>query len=258
MAIETVTLYQNTGVLQDEVLCHRLGLIPFKTDPLDFKFRTTNEELTADNSLKFKLHIVCDEKNLDPLKKCLPIYSRDLVWQPQSEAQKSRYLEDPPKAVVPDILITKLRPGQEIEADLYLERGIGKTHAKWSPVAPATYRLLPKIGKIVAFEIRRSVFPAGALVNEEAAELKEICPMGVFDIEDTNGVKQCVAAYPRQCTTCRACIERFPGQVEIRKIKDHFICKRATSSMFVDSPSRNHRLLDSRVGFQKSAESHAE
>lgn len=33
------------------------------------------------------------------------------------------------------------------------------------------------------------------------------------------------ARYPRNCTTCRACIERFPNKVELRKIKDHFICK---------------------------------
>ena len=33
VAIEKVDLYQNTGVIHDEVFCHRLGLIPLKIEP---------------------------------------------------------------------------------------------------------------------------------------------------------------------------------------------------------------------------------
>ncbi len=38
MAIDKVLLFQNTSVIQDEVLAHRLGLIPIKADPRMFKF----------------------------------------------------------------------------------------------------------------------------------------------------------------------------------------------------------------------------
>ena len=51
-------------------------------------------------------------------------------------------------------------------------KGIGKTHAKWSPVSTAFYRLVPDI--TIKEDIK----------NEEAQELKNLCPMGVFDIED--------------------------------------------------------------------------
>lgn len=37
MSIEKVYLYQNTSIIQDEVLCHRLGLIPIDTDPREFE-----------------------------------------------------------------------------------------------------------------------------------------------------------------------------------------------------------------------------
>ena len=50
-----------------------------------------------------------------------------------------------PKPLLDDILIAKMRPGQEIEMVLICEKGIGKTHAKWSPVCTAYYRLLPDI-----------------------------------------------------------------------------------------------------------------
>lgn len=36
MAIEMVTIFQNTSIIADEVLAHRLGLIPILADPLDF------------------------------------------------------------------------------------------------------------------------------------------------------------------------------------------------------------------------------
>lgn len=34
-----------------------------------------------------------------------------------------------------------------------------------------------------------------------------------------------VAPNPKNCTTCRACLERFPGRVAVDKVKDYFICK---------------------------------
>ena len=60
--------------------------------------------------------------------------------------------------------------------ELICEKGIGKTHAKWSPVCTAYYRLLPEIHFNEKIE------------NEDAHELKKLCPMGVFDIEDIGGI----------------------------------------------------------------------
>ena len=39
MAIEKVFIYNNTSIIQDEVLAHRLGLIPIKADPRMFEYR---------------------------------------------------------------------------------------------------------------------------------------------------------------------------------------------------------------------------
>jgi len=38
MAIENVFILNNTSIMHDEVLAHRLGLIPIKADPNDFSF----------------------------------------------------------------------------------------------------------------------------------------------------------------------------------------------------------------------------
>lgn len=39
MAIEKVHIYQNTSYILDEILAHRLGLIPLKADPRQFKMK---------------------------------------------------------------------------------------------------------------------------------------------------------------------------------------------------------------------------
>jgi DNA-directed RNA polymerase I and III subunit RPAC1 len=39
MAIEKVFVMYNDGVMVDEILSHRLGLIPIKADPREFEFR---------------------------------------------------------------------------------------------------------------------------------------------------------------------------------------------------------------------------
>lgn len=40
MAIEKVHIYNNTSIIQDDVLAHRLGLIPLKADPRIFDFKS--------------------------------------------------------------------------------------------------------------------------------------------------------------------------------------------------------------------------
>lgn len=209
VALETIQMWQNTGVVQDEVLAHRLGLIPFRVNPEKLKFRNSSQELGEENALKVKLHVQCTESDLKPFQKSMPVYASDLKWIPLSERQKQKFADDPPTPVHPDILITKLRPGQEIELVGFLEKGLGKTHAKWSPVATAVYRLEPDFVFVKPIQ------------GEEAHELKELCPMDVFDVEDASGLAY--AKYPRRCTTCRACLERFEGSLQLNKLPDEFI-----------------------------------
>lgn len=58
---------------------------------------------------------------------------------------------------------------------MHCRKGIGKDHAKFSPVATASYRLLPVITLKEEVE------------GEEADDLVAKCPLGVFDIEDLDG-----------------------------------------------------------------------
>uniref|UniRef100_A0A3Q2PH92 RNA polymerase I and III subunit C n=1 Tax=Fundulus heteroclitus TaxID=8078 RepID=A0A3Q2PH92_FUNHE len=64
MAIEKVFIYNNTSIVQDEVLAHRLGLIPIKADPRLFEFKNTAEESAEEeaseiDTIKLQLKIKC-------------------------------------------------------------------------------------------------------------------------------------------------------------------------------------------------------
>lgn len=47
MAIEKVFIYNNTSIIQDEVLAHRLGLVPIKADPRLFEYRNSGKIITS-------------------------------------------------------------------------------------------------------------------------------------------------------------------------------------------------------------------
>lgn len=100
-AIEKVTIDKNSSVLADEILAHRLGLIPIKTD---ITFPDTT----------FLLDVEC---NSDKLK---IIYSKDL---------KSSNPDVVP--VYDNIPIVNLSKGQEIKLEAIAQLGKGKDHAKW-------------------------------------------------------------------------------------------------------------------------------
>ena len=63
MAIEKVEMWQNTSIIPDENLAHRLGLIPLAVDPRIFEYKTSaSKPYDASNSLRFKLHVICTKK----------------------------------------------------------------------------------------------------------------------------------------------------------------------------------------------------
>lgn len=166
MAIEKVFILNNTSMIQDEVLAQRLGLIPIRADPRKFNARQADEDADADNVISFRLQVKCSQRraagkagkgspgapgsssaggsssDVDVIGASCT--SADLEWIPQGD-QDERFADDHIRPVHDDILIARLRPGQEIELEAWCEKGLGKVHAKWSPVCTASYRLLPEV-----------------------------------------------------------------------------------------------------------------
>lgn len=115
MAIEDVEFRKNSSILYDEVLAHRLGLIPLTTDLKSY-------DMPNDCKCKGAGCASCQVKLL--LKAAGPgtVYTSDL---------KSK---DPAiKPVFNKIPIVKLLEGQELEFEATAILGQGKIHSKWCP-----------------------------------------------------------------------------------------------------------------------------
>uniref|UniRef100_A0A7S1KSC8 DNA-directed RNA polymerases I and III subunit RPAC1 n=1 Tax=Percolomonas cosmopolitus TaxID=63605 RepID=A0A7S1KSC8_9EUKA len=230
MAVHYVVINRNTSILKDEILAHRLGLIPILADPSKFRFKSGdtmkktlievqsgpnrvvhNRELPSKlyetETILFQLKVKCKRTSGGKIVNS-QVFSRDLKWVPFGN-QAETFTERPIRAVHDDILIAKLAPGQELDIDLYCEKGTGADHAKFSPVATATYRLLPHI------EFKQTVR------GNDAKYLVQKCPMRVFDIEDDVAV----VANQRHCTMCRECIREdgWENKIGLFRKKQHFI-----------------------------------
>lgn len=125
MAIEKVLISDNTSIIADEVLAHRLGLVPLNIDARRFQDFSGNQNEI--NTAVFSLKILCQENG--PFE----VYSKDIKWSPIGK-QAQIFDDNAVKPILDDILLVKLRKGQNLDVEMHAIRGIGKDHAKWSPV----------------------------------------------------------------------------------------------------------------------------
>ena len=324
MALEYVYMWNNSGLIHDEVLSHRLGLIPLNVDPRLFDEygydvdEEGNATPTDRNTIVFRLNVVCgrnakeDEKirkkmevknkaeglvsgydveevqkqmkqekgkknkssdatdddvegktedDLEPSVMNLSIadkaasdavsnsaqqsatpidsphrpftkhvYTRDLLWSPQGDQLSNFPLHSSGvgdgvgggiRPLHEDILIAKLRPGQVIELEAHARKGVGKDHAKFSPVATASYRLMPHI------EIVKPIY------DELAEELVNWFEPGVFKTVPTSKKKgdeknhrvKAVVSNPYACTMSRNYMRNpiLKESIRMSRIPNHFI-----------------------------------
>jgi DNA-directed RNA polymerase subunit D len=123
MAIDDVVILENSSVLYDEILAHRLGMVPIKTDLERYNLP---EECDCGNPLgchKCRVLFVLDAKAKE---KVSTVNSGDLV----SEDREIR----PVSETIP---LVKLALGQTVKLEAYARLGRGKEHAKWQPCTVA-------------------------------------------------------------------------------------------------------------------------
>ena len=115
LSVENVEFRDNSSALYDEIIAHRLGLIPIKTDLKSYS-------LPEECSCKGKGCAKCQ------LKMVLKSKGQGIV---SAEEIKSK---DPKcKPVYPKMPVVKLLKGQSVQAEMTAILGKGKEHTKWSP-----------------------------------------------------------------------------------------------------------------------------
>ena len=117
-AIDTVDIIENSSVLPDEGLAHRLGLIPLKTDLSRFNEPSKCECQSETGCSNCKVMLVLDSGDSDVTRTVLSneLSSEDDSITPTSDK----------------IPIVELAPGQRIKVECYARLGRGTEHAKWN------------------------------------------------------------------------------------------------------------------------------
>jgi len=187
MAIAEVVIIENSSIFRDEIVAHRLGLIPLKTDLDSYNLP---EECQCQSEFGCPLCRVILTLEAESKEGTRTVYSGELVS------------ENPGIMPVADrIPIVKLAKGQKLKLEAYARLGKGKTHAKWQPVCACSYKYYPKI----------------ELLNSECGNCTkcvDICPRKVLKNKDGRIVVQNLLA----CTLCMDCVEACPKEMPNIKV----------------------------------------
>ena len=208
MAIEIVEVTENTSPLNDEFISHRLGFVPLMSrhvDEFDSHDMCKCEGFCAKCSVRYHLYKKCppDQDNCD-------VTSNDIKLEPgqpgiNQDVTPVRYTDSKGNEEHP-ILIMKLSKNQIIDFTLIAKKGIGRKHAKWSPVATCIMRAEPiveldqdKINQKMSLEHRK--------------ELVKRCPRKVFAFKELRTVVEIENA--DACNLCNECI-KFTQEEEVQ------------------------------------------
>ena len=117
-AIDTVDIIENSSVLPDEGLAHRLGLIPLKTDLSRFNEPSKCDCQSESGCSNCRVMLVLDSGDSDVTR---TILSNELSSE-----------DDSIKPTSDKISIVQLTQGQRIKVECYARLGRGTEHAKWN------------------------------------------------------------------------------------------------------------------------------
>jgi len=117
-AIDTVDIIENSSVLPDEGLAHRLGLIPIKTDLARFNEPSKCDCQSEAGCSNCRVMLVLDSGDSDVTRTVL---SNELSSE-----------DDSIKPISDKISIVQLVQGQRIKVECYARLGRGTEHAKWN------------------------------------------------------------------------------------------------------------------------------
>jgi len=193
LAIDEVMIAENTSVLWDEMVAHRLALIPLKMDEKTYDALLDCYERGEDCSVIFSL----DEEAVERTRTVLSGRLRFEGVEGVAAPAEAFHVEPVSK----NIPILKLARGQRISLTAIARMGVGREHAKWQPVSAVGYKYKPIIRILKNPES-----------EEVAAKIVETCPRKVFGYRDG----ALVIVNPLSCSLCRECAEKFPEYIEVR------------------------------------------
>lgn len=190
MAVDMVQVTENTSPLFDEFVVHRLGLVPLVSEDIDnynFPLNCPCKDGCDKCKVDFDISVKCDKEDT------MNVTSEDFIPKNKECKVKPVKYQDP-------IVITKLKKGQSINMTLTAKKGIGKTHAKWSPVCTCVMKQIPSV-EILNNDGDNFL---NNLSPEEKKSFRDACPSKVFEYDENKD--EIIIERPENCTYCEECL----------------------------------------------------
>ncbi|MBD3313225.1 DNA-directed RNA polymerase subunit D [Candidatus Woesearchaeota archaeon] len=190
MAMENIEFRKNNSLLYDEIVAHRLGLIPLKTD---LKSYNLIEE--------------CSCEGAGCAKCTLKLTMKTTVRSDQAvKAGDIKSMDPKVVPVFPETPIVKLLKGQGIEFEATAVIGMGRDHMKFSP-GIAYYKYMPII------DISNN--------PKDAEAVAKSCPVDVYDAK--GGKLSVNQKNIYACHLCGACLDVEPGTIKLNESESDIV-----------------------------------
>jgi DNA-directed RNA polymerase subunit D len=194
LAIEDIILVENTSPILDEIVAHRLGLIPLTTPVDEFTVASECDNCKGEGCQFCSVPLTLEFEATDD--EPVVVYSKDL----QSNDDKIKSVSD-------KIPIAKLAMGQKITLEAIAMMGRGKEHAKWSPAVTCYYRNYP--------EVQQDTSKCTG-----CGECVDACPKSILEVKK----KAVTLKEPLDCLLCDLCTNACTyDSLKMGSIKGNFI-----------------------------------
>ncbi|MFX1312119.1 MAG: DNA-directed RNA polymerase subunit D [Promethearchaeota archaeon] len=187
MAIDEVIILKNDSPLYDEIISHRLGLIPLTTDLETYKL-PRECSCGGYGCPLCQVSLTCEVTNTTNTP--LEIYSSDLK-------------SNDPKIIPvdPTIPIVKIDKNDKIILEAYAILGKAKDHVKWQAASNVFYRFYPEIE---FNDSKCAKCPDKCIVSR-------MCPEKLYDFSYKKTPKL-IEDYWKKCTLCQSCERDCPEE----------------------------------------------
>ncbi|MCK5045161.1 MAG: DNA-directed RNA polymerase subunit D [Candidatus Heimdallarchaeota archaeon] len=175
LAIEDIILVENTSPVLDEIVAHRLGLVPLTTPADEFTVASECDNCGGEGCQFCSVPLTLEAEAGDNETKV--VYTKDLDSN-----------DDKIKPVSDKIPIAKLGAGQKITLEAIAMMGRGEQHAKWSPAVTCSYRYYPLVKQ-----------DSSKCTN--CMECVDACPLNILEVNK----KVVKLTDPLACLLCDLC-----------------------------------------------------
>lgn len=218
MAIDEVIFYENSTPLYDEIIAHRLGLIPLRSEEAIEKYKPPEVCARCMESYYAEAPEEAIERpSPEECEGCFT-YIRGSIENESTEDLKTMYSgdlvpDDPDVApVYKEIPIVVLGPEQRLSFDAKARLGRGIEHIKWSPVSVAGVRYVA--------DITTSILDENML--RAAEDCIGYCPVGILGVSREE--KRIYVKDVYSCILCMQCVRHCPEKsIKVSYRDDQYI-----------------------------------